>query len=154
MQAEIDIQIPSSLVGTQWPGVGHGVYVRNGNRLLAGKRGGASAFSSGRWCAPGGKLDFGETFEDSAKRETWEESGIVITNVRVMGVTNDIYPDEGRHFVTIALVADYVSGTARVMEPGKMESWEWLTWEEFCQKPVLLSTKNFMELGINPLAVE
>ena len=144
------VTIPSSAVGTQWPGVGCAVYVRRDDRVLIGKRGSASHFAAGVWCAPGGKLDLRESWEDCAHREVREEAGIEIDSVKFFGLTNDIYPVEDRHFITIDLIADYLSGEPTVMEPGKMERWEWVTWDELKRRPVMLSTQNLLVQGISP----
>lgn len=34
--------------------------------------------SKGKWDIPGGFMDYGETWQDAASRETWEETGIKI----------------------------------------------------------------------------
>lgn len=146
-------QIPSSLVGTQWPGVGFGVYIRKGDTFLVGRRGSNSSHAASVWCPPGGKLDFGESFEEGARREVEEESGIQIKNIRVLGVTNDHWVDEGKHFVTVALVADYVSGEPTVREEGKMEAWEWITWDEFKVRPHLMTGKHLIEQGLSPFEI-
>lgn len=43
--------------------------------ILANKRGTAVS-ESGKWCVPGGFLDFNETTKDAAKREVFEETGL------------------------------------------------------------------------------
>lgn len=144
------IQIPSKLVGTQWPGVGVAAWVVRGDLVLIGKRGSASHFARESWCVPGGKLDFGESWEACAQRETMEEAGIKIKDVRFFGLTNDIYPDEGRHWITIDMAADWVSGEPMVLEPGKMESWEWVTWEQLQRRPLMRSMQNAIAMGFSP----
>jgi 8-oxo-dGTP pyrophosphatase MutT (NUDIX family) len=40
----------------------------------------------GRWMLPGGVVDPGERPADAARRECWEEAGIVVDPVRIAGV--------------------------------------------------------------------
>jgi 8-oxo-dGTP diphosphatase len=112
-------------VGSVVPGVGVGVLIFKDGKLLMAQRQPDSKQGNGTWCPPGGKLDFGESWEDCAKRETKEEAGIEITNVRFLGVTNDIFKDEKLHFITIYMQADWKSGKPRVMEPHKIAHWGW-----------------------------
>ncbi len=58
------------------------VFPVNGNRVLLGmkKRG----FGVGWWNGFGGKLKADETFEEAARRETTEEAGIDITELRLV----------------------------------------------------------------------
>ena len=44
--------------------------------------------SRGDWTFPKGKLDFGETFEEGALREVFEETGMRCNVVRFVGTTN------------------------------------------------------------------
>lgn len=58
-------------------GVGVGVFVvRDDKTFLMGKRQNAHGHDS--WSVPGGWLEFGETWEDAAKREVLEETGLKI----------------------------------------------------------------------------
>jgi len=67
---------------------------------------------------PGGKLDFGETFEQGAKRETLEETSIVLNDTSVLCINQDII--ESAHFITIGLISDSFSGEPQVMEPDEI----------------------------------
>lgn len=57
--------------------------VSNEKILLAMKKRG---FGAGRWNGFGGKVEAGETIEDSAKRETLEECGVVVTDMVKVGI--------------------------------------------------------------------
>ncbi len=60
------------------------VMVKDGNKLLLGmkKRG----FGNGKWNGFGGKVEVGESVEEGAKRELFEESGLRAKNLVKIGV--------------------------------------------------------------------
>lgn len=57
--------------------------IHNHPKILLGmkKRG----FGAGRWNGFGGKVEPGETVEDAAKREIFEEAGIKVNNIEKVG---------------------------------------------------------------------
>lgn len=133
---------------TQRPRIGVGVYVRRDGKILMGKRKGTHVPDV--WCAPGGHLEFGETWEECARREVREESGMEIQNVRLMTVTEDLYEDIGKHYITLDIVADWKSNEPALLEPDTCEGWQWFEWNAL-PEPLLLSTRNFLKTGYNPL---
>lgn len=129
------------------PTVGVGVCIIKDGQVLLGKR--KNAHGEGSWNFPGGHLEFNESWEDCAKRETMEEAGISIKNLRFATATNDIFSVEGKHYITIFMIADYDSGEAKVMEPEKCDGWEWFDWHALPQ-PLFIPTENFYKSGYNP----
>ncbi|HTL39511.1 MAG TPA: NUDIX domain-containing protein [Methylomirabilota bacterium] len=103
------------------PIVGVGIMIFKEDKVLVGKRKGSHG--AGEYAWPGGKLDFNESIVECAKRETREETGIEIENVKFLRLMNFI--KDGNHFVDIAMIADWKSGEPKVMEPEKCESWQW-----------------------------
>ena len=91
------------------------------DKVLLGKRKGAHG--AGDHAFPGGKLELGESFADCAKRETREETGIEIKNIRFLRLLN--FRFYGKHFVDVGLLVDWASGDLKVMEPEKCEDWAW-----------------------------
>jgi 8-oxo-dGTP diphosphatase len=133
-------------------GVGVGVYIRKDGKILLGKR--KNSHGEGKWCPPGGHLEFGESFEECAKREAFEETGLKIKNVRFGTVTNDIFKDEGKHYITIAMIADHEEGEAKVMEPDKCDRWEWFSWSEESLPELFLPNHNALKQGFDPFLDE
>lgn len=79
---------------------------------------------------PGGHLELYESFEDTARREVTEETGMKIKNVRFGGVTNDIFADESKHYVTIWMMTDWAAGEPYITEPDKCTEQRWCTFED------------------------
>ena len=129
------------------PKVGIGVIIIKDRKFLMGWR--KAKHGSGTWCPPGGHLEFGESLEDCARRETLEETGISIRNVRFAGVTNDIWEDEGKHYITITMLADWESGEPKAMEPDKADDWKWFSWDDVPDK-IFLTMQNMLKQGFRP----
>lgn len=71
---------------TESPKVGVGVFVMRNGQVLIGKRKGAHG--EGEYSFPGGHLEYMESFEGCARRETQEETGIEIQNIRFQFLLN------------------------------------------------------------------
>lgn len=108
--------------------VGVGVFIFKDNKFLMQQRMGSHG--AGTWSVPGGHLEYGESFEDTAKREVQEETGLEISNVRFGAVTNDYFKDEGKHYVTIWMLSDWAAGEERIMEPEKCVAQSWRTFDD------------------------
>lgn len=112
-------------------GVGFGVILVKNGKILLGKRhedpnkADSEFRSAGEWCLPGGKLEWGESFEKGAIREVKEEAGIRILNPEVISVHNT--KNKYAHFITIGLIAKKWKGEAKVMEPDEITKWEWFS---------------------------
>lgn len=104
------------------PRVGVGVMVMRGGKVLLGKRKGSHG--EGEYAFPGGHLEYLESFEDCARREVKEETGIELQNIKFLFLAN-VTKYAPKHYTHIGLVADYKSGEPKVLEPEKCESWAW-----------------------------
>jgi len=124
------------------PGVGVGVIVKKDGKIILQKRKGVHG--EGTWCPPGGHLEYGETPEQAAIRETKEEVNVDISNPRVVGLTNDIMHDYKKHYVTIFVEADYAGGIAVVNELDKIEKVQWCALDSL-PEPLFIPFKNFLE---------
>lgn len=66
------------------------------------------------WVLPGGRLEYGETFEECAVREIREETGLEVEVVRFLFLSEAIAPDRSRHIVNIYLKAKEIGGVMKV----------------------------------------
>lgn len=124
------------------PLVGVSILIKNGDRILLVKR--AHTHGAGTWAEPGGHLDFGETFEECAIRETREETGVEITDVKFRVITNDVFEAEYKHYITIWMEANYVSGTPRVNAPYEETEIGWFGWDAL-PEPLFLPLRHLLE---------
>ena len=133
---------------------GVGVFVFRNGKFLMQKRQGAHGV--GTWSVPGGWMEFGESFEDTAKREVMEEIGLRISDVRVAGVVNSFFKEDDVHSVTIWVTSIYESGKASILEPDKIADLIWCDfdslpsplfppWKELLKSEFLISIKNRLE---------
>jgi 8-oxo-dGTP diphosphatase len=124
------------------PRVGVGVLVRRGSDVLLVLR--RNVHGDGTWSTPGGHLDFGEAPEDCAVREVREETGIEIDGVRYIGVTNDVFEVEGRHYITVWMQAAYLSGSASVVAEHEIADLMWCRYDSLPSN-LFLSLRHLVE---------
>lgn len=110
--------------------VGIGVFILKEGQFLIGKR--RNSHGDGTWSIPGGHLEFGESFEETARREVLEETGVSIINLRFGAVTNDYFKSENKHYVTVWMLSDYHSGEPTILEPDKFVE---MVWKDFNNLP-------------------
>jgi 8-oxo-dGTP diphosphatase len=104
------------------PKIGVGVMIVKNGRVLLGKRKGSHG--EGEYAFPGGHLEYMESFAHCAQRETQEECGIEIENIRFQFLAN-VKTYAPQHYVHVGLLADWKSGTPEVLEPEASGAWEW-----------------------------
>ncbi|MDD2646851.1 MAG: NUDIX domain-containing protein [Patescibacteria group bacterium] len=110
-------------------GAGIGIMILKDGKVLLGHRhedaekASSALHGEGTWTMPGGKLDFGESFEDGCRREVKEEIGVKINSFNLISVTNDVRPDA--HFVTMGFLCDDFTGEPKIMEPDEITEWRW-----------------------------
>ncbi|KAH9261548.1 hypothetical protein BASA81_000204 [Batrachochytrium salamandrivorans] len=109
-------------------GVGIGVVVLDGPRVLLGKR--KSSHGQGMWAFPGGWLEVGESFEDCARRELMEETGLVANHITVLPISpsNNILPNT--HSASVFCLAEVGAAQPRLLEPDKCFAWEFVDQHE------------------------
>jgi 8-oxo-dGTP diphosphatase len=105
----------------QKPRIGVGVIILRDKKVLLGLRKGHR--SPGYYGLPGGYLEKNENFEDCAKREVLEETGLEGMSLRpiylISGSSDNI------HYADIIFYASYKDGEPTVRETDRAEKWEW-----------------------------
>jgi 8-oxo-dGTP diphosphatase len=126
------------------------IVVRDGLVLVGRRLGGSHGHN--RWQFPGGHLEWGESIAHCALREVAEETGLEAVVTGYGPFTNDIFVDEGKHYVTLFVLASAPEGLPQVMEPEKCAEWRWCAWDEL-PSPLFLSIQHLLELGYRPPGV-
>ena len=108
--------------------------VNNGEILLAERRSGKR---QGWLNCPGGHFEWGETFEECAKREVKEETGMDLLECEFLTAANGLALDEDHHYVMIYMLATRWEGVAEQMEDAN-GPWQWYSLDAIPEK--MLST--------------
>ena len=127
--------------------VGVGVLVRDkkGKVILIKRTG---SHGEGTWAPPGGHIDFGETAVEAGRREVDEETGIITGDPKVLGFTEDFFEKEGKHYITVWLQSDWLSGELKKSDREFTEIG--LFGMEDLPNPLFLTFKNFIDGKLLP----
>ena len=110
------------------PKVGVGVFIIRDGKILLGKRKGSHG--AGEYSLPGGHLEWFETLQQCCIREVREETNIELDEIDPIGFTNDLFPYDHKHYVTLYFMSIVESDTEeKLMEPDKCEKWDWFDME-------------------------
>ena len=134
--------------GSRSVGVGVGVLVFRGGKILLGKRRGSHG--AGTWSPPGGRLEYGESIEDCARRELLEETSLELGAVTFGPYTNDLFPEVEEQYLTVFVIACEAVGEPRAVEPHKCEGWEWFGWHEL-PTPLFAPMRSLVASGFEPM---
>ncbi|MBI5352165.1 MAG: NUDIX domain-containing protein [Chloroflexi bacterium] len=106
---------------SEYPRLGVGVIILRDRKVLLGKRKGPRG--AGYYGLPGGFLEKHESFEECAKREVWEETGLE-------GIL--LYPiyfisgmSENLHYADLIFYTNCRDGEPIVREMDRVEKWNW-----------------------------
>lgn len=98
------------------------------------------------WCFPGGLLEFGETPEECAIRETYEKTGLVISHVRGGPWLNDSFKETDSQYITLLINGLYNGGEPEVKEKSKCKMWQWFSFDEL-PSPLFSPIQTFLDIG-------
>jgi len=117
----------------------------NKEQVLLGQRN--NSHGGGDYGPPGGHLEFGESFEECAIREVREEIGVELISPQFLSVTNDVFIDDNKHYISIFMQGILSQGQQIVnMEPHKILGWEWFDIDKL-PKNLFLPLRNLVSSG-------
>lgn len=101
-----------------------GVMVFKDGKILIGKRKETASHGPLEYSFPGGHIEHGESFKEAIERETLEEAGIKIKNIKFISVANiDAYM--GHQTILASFVADWESGEPTDFSHENIGEWQW-----------------------------
>jgi len=121
-----------------------GVLVMRRGRVLLGRRRGSHG--EGYYAAPGGHIEFGESFEQAARREVREETGLEIADLKLLSVGNYVFrrEDGERHYIDVDFVCEAPAGEPQLKEREKCDGWDWYDLDDLPQ-PLFIVTRRMIE---------
>jgi len=129
------------------PKVGVCAFIVRDKKVLFGLRTGAHGANN--WSPPGGHFEMNEEPEECAAREAMEEAGVELLNVTRLPVyTNDIFIDEGKHYITLYTVAECL-GDPVICESDRCLEWRWFDWDDLPEN-IFLPVQHFIDAGYSP----
>ncbi|MBI2995904.1 MAG: NUDIX hydrolase [Candidatus Melainabacteria bacterium] len=66
------------------------------------------------WVLPGGRIEYGESFQDCAVRELKEETNLDIKFGKVVFLSEAIAPDRSRHIINIYATGEVLGGELKI----------------------------------------
>ena len=129
------------------PLVGVGVLVLRDGLVLLGQR--LGSHGAGSWALPGGHLEYGETVDRCARREVEEETGLRLDRIVPGPYTSDVFAAEGKHYVTLFVLANCLDGEPELREPDKCARWGWFRWSEL-PEPLFAPLETLRRAGFVP----
>lgn len=98
-------------------------------RFLLGKRKYNKHNQRDHWCFPGGAQEHGETIEEAARRELYEETNLIAGRLSLLGY-DDLLID-GHHYLNLNFYTEEFRGTLGNPEPDKFHEWRWFAPKDF-----------------------
>lgn len=116
-----------------------GILVRNRNKFLLARE----TLEGGKdyWIVPGGKVEFGESIEDAAKREIEEETGIKAKKLKFIVYKEAVFPRYNYHTVIFFFETRSTTTKLKPDIEGKVIEAKWFTKKEALKLPLVESAK-------------
>lgn len=117
------------------PGTGLGIILFNDAReiLLIKRNDDAIKAASdmrleGTWTLPAGKIKYGETIFQAAKRKAMQEVNLSIDDLSIISIADDI--NEYAHFITFGILARMWNGEINLGDTEEQVAYDWFNIEK------------------------
>jgi len=139
-QAAVAVTVVAAAYGTDVYGLKRYGQWSNDAALILTKRASVLKKHSGQWAFPGGRMDPGETPEETALRELAEEVGLFLNHQDVIGRLDDFTTRSG--FVISPVVIWGGEAAELVPNPGEVESIHRIPVKEFLRPDAPILTES------------
>jgi ADP-ribose pyrophosphatase YjhB (NUDIX family) len=95
--------------------------VQEGDRILLGLRS-DNSFRGGKWCIPGGYMEFDEDFLTAGRREVFEETGLDVEVTSLLSVASNFHTPS-MHTLSVMLLARPKGGGLRAADDLQAVAW-------------------------------
>jgi len=137
--------VPPTPIYPQHPLAAVGAVVFHRNAVLLVRRGWSPSRDS--WAIPGGRVKIGETLQQAAEREIYEETGVTIKAGEPIFTFDVIDRDQNGivryHYVIVDLMAEYVRGVPRAADDARDAGW--ISGDRIGQIPVNAHTLKLLQ---------
>lgn len=96
-----------------------------------------------KWIGVGGKLEDGESPHDAARREIFEETGLLANKLRYRGLVTFVSNKYGTEYMHLFTCADFSGELIPVCDEGDLE---WIEKDKLLTLPIWEGDKLFLEL--------
>lgn len=119
-------------------------YVDNGQQLLMLYRNKKpNDVHEGKWIGVGGKIEHGETPDECAIREIYEETGLIVKDIRLQGIiTFPEFTPNKDWYTYVFRVTDFEGELVAECDEGTLE---WVNYEDVLNKPTWEGDLVFLE---------
>lgn len=106
------------------------------------------------YAVPGGHWESGETLTEAVRRETAEEAGVEVRDLRLISVYEFFNPEKNKSYVTIGFEGVLANGSPEVREPENKSDWGWYAAPEALARPLFAPDKILIERALSGLVYE
>ena len=115
------------------------LFVREEKVFLAKRQG---SHGEDTWASAGGHLEWGESLEECARREAYEELGVRVGDLRFLCLSNIIA--YGRHYVNVEFLGDIGDQEPALVEPESFSESGWFPLQSLPQ-PLYIAVSHGLE---------